>query len=115
MLIMLPIWSLYSKKRSAIFLIRTSLEVRPRSERTRALQMVATYSGTRRKFIHARTFVGSRGSQNPFGLESQYVPRPADSRYLGFIFSHFGAFFFADCCFNPRLIATHWLLFLLQL
>src|SRR5437660_1781702 len=75
LLIMLPIWSLYAKKRSAIFRIRGSLEVRPRSERTRALQVVATYSGTRRKFIHSRTFVGSWGSQNPFGFWSLSMSR----------------------------------------
>src|SRR5207302_9526214 len=70
--------SLYLKKRSATFPILRSFEVSPRSERTRARQLVGTYPGRRRKLNHLRKFAGLRrtfSSAGPAGsLASHYPP-----------------------------------------
>src|SRR5205809_7922247 len=76
--------SLYLKKRSATFPILGSLEVSPRSESTRARQLVATYSGRRRKLNHLRKFAGFRRTFSSVGLAgslgSQYPPGFCSSR-----------------------------------
>src|SRR5207247_4883216 len=76
--------SLYLKKRSATFPILGSLEVSPRSERTRARQLVATYPGRRRKLSHLRKFDGLRRTFSSVGLDgslgSQYHPVFCSSR-----------------------------------
>src|SRR3989442_2404651 len=84
MLIGDPSPSLYLKKRSAIFPILRSFEVSPRSESTRARQLVVTYPGRKRKFSHLRKFAGLRRTFSSVGLVgsfgSQYPPGFCRSR-----------------------------------
>src|SRR5207302_9842322 len=55
------------------------------------------------------------GFPEPFRfLESQYVPRPTDSRYLGMSLSHFGVVFLALQQVNQRVKANRRLVFFQQ-
>src|SRR5206468_1741923 len=74
----------YAARASQLSRVPLSLEVSPRSERTRARQLVATYPGRRRKLNHLRKFAGFRRTFSSVGLAgslgSQYPPGFCSSR-----------------------------------
>src|SRR5881396_2972479 len=102
--------SLYLKKRSATFPILGSFEVSPRSERTRARQLVATYPGRRRKLNHLRKFVSLPVSSR--FLQLQNIFGPALSRNRRVRFPDFRIVSFATQEVDQGVVANGGLIFL---